>query len=114
MTRSAATPEPHYLAAYREADRLAACLLLDAQQLIPREALALDAQHRAALRVAHRGEYVDLCDLLGSLSGYIETEGPEMRATGQHDALSDLDRQETEMVERLAVLERLGRAEGWR
>ena len=111
MTRPA---EPLYAAAYREADRLAACLLLDVTQLTPREVETLDARHRAALRAAHHGEYVELCDLLDSLSGHIETEGPEMRATGQHDALSDLDRQETEMVERLAVLERLGRAEGWR
>ena len=112
MTRPAAPPEPHYLAAYREADRLAACLLLDAEQLTHCAAQALDAQHRTALRAAHHGEYVDLCDLLDSLSTYIETEGPEMRA--RHEDLGDLDRQETEMVERLAVLERLGRAEGWR
>lgn len=112
MTRP--RPEPPYAAAYREADRLAACLLLDAEQLSPQAAQVLDAQHRAALRAAHHGEYVDLCDLLDSLSTYIETEGPEMRVTGQHDALGDLDRQETEMALRLAVLDRLGRAEGWR
>ena len=112
MTRPAARPEPHYAASYREADRLAACLLLDAESLTAREVLQLDAQHRAALRAGHHGEYALLCDLLDSLSGYIETEGPEMRARGED--LGDLDRQETEMVERLAVLERLGRAEGWK
>ena len=40
MTRPA---EPLYAAAYREADRLAACLLLDVTQLTPREVETLDA-----------------------------------------------------------------------
>ena len=110
MTRPA---EPPYTAAYREADRLAACLLLDADRLKPSAAQQLDAQHRAALRVAQHGEYVELCDLTVSLEDCIERDGPEMWATGETDCLEQMNGAARALSERLCELYQLGRTEGW-
>jgi len=111
--RSAVSSEPSYVAAYREADRLAACLLLDAEWLTPAEALALDVRHRAALQAARQGEYAELCELTASLEHCLQTDGPELRATGETDTLDRLHAQACALSDRLGELYRLGRADGW-
>lgn len=53
-------------------------------------------------------EYRDLCEQQTSLRLYIEREGAELRASGQHDALSELERLEGAMLDRLSELHAQG------
>lgn len=51
-----------------------------------------------------RREYAELCEAHASLTAYIEQEGPEMRASGQHDALAELERAADAQLDRLTEL----------
>ncbi|MDV6376091.1 hypothetical protein [Deinococcus arenicola] len=54
-------------------------------------------------------EREELCEQHASLTAYIAREGPEMRASGQHDALGEL---ETIEAAQWARLRELGSAGG--
>ena len=53
-------------------------------------------------------EYRDLCEYHASLSEYLEREAPEMRARGEHGALSELETLAGKMLDRLSELEAQG------
>lgn len=59
-----------------------------------------------------RREYQDLCEQHDSLSAYIEREGPEMRASGQHAELEELERLEAAMHARINELYAQGASVG--
>ncbi|WP_027459693.1 hypothetical protein [Deinococcus murrayi] len=46
-------------------------------------------------------EYRELCDLLTSLTAYLESEAPELRATGEGAALAELERLAAAMLGRI-------------
>jgi hypothetical protein len=57
-------------------------------------------------------EYAELCEQHASLTAYIEREAPELRASGEHEILAELQRIEAQMLDRLVKLKAQGRATG--
>lgn len=53
-------------------------------------------------------EYRNLCESHASLAAYIEREGPEMRASGQGEALGELERLADAMQDRISELHAQG------
>jgi hypothetical protein len=60
--------------------------------------------HRIPFTPAPREAYQTLCEDHASLTAYIEREAPEMRASGQHDALAELEQVAAAQWERLREL----------
>lgn len=68
--------------------------------------------HRIPFTPSPRVEYQELCEQHTSLTVYLEREAPEMRASGQHDALAELERVAAAQWERLQELYAQVRARG--
>lgn len=60
-----------------------------------------------------RREYRETCEQHAALTAYLEREAPEMRASGQHEALAELEQLEAALFERVQDLYQRGNAEGW-
>ncbi|CAM3982254.1 hypothetical protein [Deinococcus frigens] len=57
-------------------------------------------------------EREELCEQHANLTAYIQREAPELRASGQGDALGELERIEAAQWARLRELESMGSAGG--